>query len=381
MSNNRRDFIKKSLLASAAIPLLNQGLLSCTSLENKKLSILILGGTSFLGPHQIKYALERGHNVSIFTRGKTIPNVNTNVFDEVEQLVGDRENNLSALENRKWNVVIDNSGRNVEWTRKTAQLLKDSCDFYIYTSSTGVYFPYTEANLNEEHKVLLKVPETLEDEMLKMEYDYGVMKANSEQETIKAFGMDRSIIIRPTYMFGPGDKTDRFIHWPIRLAKEGEILVPGKKDDPVQYIDVRDVAEFMIRLAEQKNYGTYNAVGPTNKESMYDFMDKAKDTFDVENDFVYINDYDFLKENKIYYIVPWIMQDKYNYGSARINNSLAKENGLIFRDLKTSIKETHDWWYSDNLTDERRAKFEQRKGSMLVREKELIKKWKEHEKG
>ena len=94
MSNNRRDFIKKSLLASAAIPLLNQGLLSCTSLENKKLSILILGGTSFLGPHQIKYALERGHNVSIFTRGKTIPNVNTNVFDEVEHLVGDRENNL-----------------------------------------------------------------------------------------------------------------------------------------------------------------------------------------------------------------------------------------------------------------------------------------------
>jgi 2'-hydroxyisoflavone reductase len=381
MSNNRRDFIKKSLLASATIPLLSQGLWSCTSLENKKLSILILGGTSFLGPHQIKYALERGHKVSIFTRGKTIPNVNTNVFDEVEHLVGDRENNLTAIENRKWNVVIDNSGRNVEWTRKTAQLLKNSCDIYIYTSSTGVYFPYTKANLNEENKVLLKVPETLEDEMLKMEYDYGVMKANSEQETIKAFGKERSIIIRPTYMFGPGDKTDRFIHWPIRLAKEGEILVPGKKDDPVQYVDVRDVAEFMIRLAEQKNYGTYNAVGPTNKESMYDFVNKAKGTFDVENDLVYIDDYDFLEENKIYYIIPWIMQDKYNYGSARINNSLAKENGLVFRDLKTSIKETHDWWYSDNLTDERRAKFEQRKGSILVREKELIKKWKEHQKG
>ena len=381
MSNNRRDFIKKSLLASATIPLLSQGLWSCTSLENKKLSILILGGTSFLGPHQIKYALERGHKVSIFTRGKTIPNVNTNVFNDVEHLVGDRENNLTTLENRKWNVVIDNSGRNVEWTRKTAQLLKNSCDIYIYTSSTGVYFPYTKANLNEENKVLLKVPETLEDEMLKMEYDYGVMKANSEQETIKAFGKERSIIIRPTYMFGPGDKTDRFIHWPIRLAKEGEILVPGKKDDPVQYFDVRDVAEFMIRLAEQKNYGTYNAVGPTNKESMYDFVNKAKGTFDVENDLVYIDDYDFLKENKIYYIVPWIMQDKYNYGSARINNSLAKENGLVFRDLKTSIKETHDWWYSDNLTDERRAKFEQRKGSILVREKGLIKKWKEHQKG
>lgn len=380
MSNNRRDFIKQSLLASATIPLLSQGLWSCTSLENKKLSILILGGTSFLGPHQIKYALDRGHKVSIFTRGKTIPNVNKNVFNKVEHLIGDRENNLTALENRKWNVVIDNSGRNVEWTKKSAQLLKDSCDIYIYTSSTGVYFPYTKANLNESNKVLLKVPKTLEDETLKMEFDYGVMKANSEQETIKAFGKERSIIIRPTYMFGPGDKTDRFIHWPIRLAKDGEIMVPGKKGDPLQYIDVRDVAEFMIRLAEQKNYGTYNAVGPTNKESMYDFIEKTKGTFDVKNDFVYIDDYNFLKDNKIYYIIPWIMQDKYNYGSARINNSLAKENGLVFRDLKTSIKETHDWWYSDNLTDERRAKFEQRKGSILVRERELIKKWKKHKK-
>ncbi|MFD2528398.1 NAD-dependent epimerase/dehydratase family protein [Polaribacter marinaquae] len=376
MSNSRRKFIKNSVLLSASIPLLSSSLLSCSSIDKNKLSILILGGTSFLGPHQIKYALERGHKVSIFTRGKTKPNVNKEVFDKVEHLIGDRENNLSALENKKWDIVIDNSGKKAKWTQKTAQLLKDNCGVYVYTSSTGVYFPYKTADIKEDQKVLLKEPEVIEDEMLKMEYWYGVMKANSEQETIKAFGKERSIIVRPTYMFGPGDKTDRFMHWPVRLAKGGEILVPGKTDDPVQYIDVRDVAEFTIRLAEQKSAGTYNVVGPSDKETMLDFVTKTQHTFNAESTIVQIDDYDFLKKHNVLSLVPWIPVDEYNYGSARVSNTLAIKNGLTFRDTKTSIKETHNWWYSDNLTDERRAKFEQKEDSVLVKEKEIIADWK-----
>lgn len=376
MTKTRRSFIKKSILLSAAFPLLGSNLIGCTSKENKKLSILILGGTSFLGPHQIKYALERGHKVSIFTRGKTKPNVNRAVFDKVEHLVGDRENNLSALENRKWDVVIDNSGRKATWTKATANLLKENCDLYVYTSSTGVYFPYRKGNIKENQELLYKEPENITDENLKLEYWYGVMKANSEQETINAFGKERSIIVRPTYMFGPGDKTDRFIHWPIRLAKGGEILVPGKADDPVQYIDVRDVAEFMIRLAEQKATGTYNAVGPLKKETIFDFVTNAKKAFSTDASIVQIDDYDFLKEHKIYYLVPWIPIDEYTYGSARVNNDFSIKKGLTFRDLKASIKETHDWWYSDNLTDERRDKFEKKKDSILMLEKEIINAWK-----
>lgn len=376
MQNSRRKFIKKGLVATAAIPLISSGLLSCKTKTSNSLSILILGGTSFLGPHQIKYALERGHKVAIFTRGKTKPNVNKTVFDSVEHLVGDRENNLKALENRKWDVVIDNSGHKATWTKKTAELLKDTCGLYLYTSSTGVYFPYKTDNIKENQKLVLKVPEILEDEVLKMEYDYGVMKANSEIEAINAFGKERTIIVRPTYMFGPGDKTDRFIHWPIRLAKGGEILVPGKTNDPVQYIDVRDVAEFMIRLAEDKIVGTYNVVGPSEQETMLAFVNKTKDTFNAENSIIQIDDYNFLKEHNIYYLIPWIMQDEYNYGSARINNQLALKTGLTFRDTKTSIKDTHNWWYSDNLTDKRRAEVETNKASVLVREKELIKLWK-----
>jgi 2'-hydroxyisoflavone reductase len=380
MSNSRRKFIKKSILVTASIPLLSSSLLSCVTDETKKLSILILGGTSFLGPHQIKYALERGHKVSIFTRGKTKPSVNTEVFEKVEHLIGDRENNLTALENRKWDVVIDNSGRNASWTKKSAELLKDNCSSYVYTSSTGVYFPYMTKDIKETKKVLFKMPDNITDDILKMEYEYGVMKANSEQEAKNAFGNENTIIVRPTYMFGPGDKTDRFMHWPVRLAKAGEILVPGKTEDPVQYIDVRDVAEFMIRLAEEKKAGTYNAVGPSEKETMMEFVTKTQDTFGVKSTLVQIDDYDFLTKNNIFYLVPWIILDKYNYGSARVSNAFSIKNGLTFRNTKTSIKETHNWWYSDNLTDERRAKFEQNEKSILVREKELIAKWRRKEK-
>ena len=375
MNNNRRKFIKQGLFATAGLTMLSVGLQSCSSDKKSKLSILILGGTSFLGPHQIKYALLKGHSVSIFTRGKTKPNVNKDVFEKVEHLIGDRENNLKALENRKWDVVIDNSGRNTEWTKKTAHLLKDNCGLYVYTSSTGVYFPYKTANIEETQKVFLEMPEKIEDEMLRMEYEYGIMKATSEQETIKAFGKERSLIIRPTYMFGPGDKTDRFMHWPIRLAKGGEILVPGKTEDPVQYIDVRDVAEFMIRLAEQKTYGIYNAVGPSEKETMLDFVAKSQKSFNVPSNIVHIDDYDFLRKNKVYYLVPWIPIDQYNYGSARISNSFALKNGLTFRDITKSIQETHNWWNSNNLTVERREKFENNPNSVLVREKKIIEAW------
>jgi 2'-hydroxyisoflavone reductase len=203
------------------------------------------------------------------------------------------------------------------------------------------------------------------------------MKATSEVEAVKAFGKERTIVVRPTYMFGPGDLTNRFIHWPIRLAKGGEVLVPGRKEDPVQYVDVRDVAEWCIRLAEKKAAGTYAAVGPSEEETMQDFVKKAKDSFNVDNELVFIDDYKFLEENGVYYIVPWILEDEYGYGSARIDNKKAKENGLTFRNLNTSIKETRDWWYSDALTDEMRDKFEKNPESVFFREQEILKKWKE----
>ena len=154
-------------------------------------------------------------------------------------------------------------------------------------------------------------------------------------------------------------------------------MVPGKNIDPVQYIDVRDVAEWMIRLAEEKLTGTYNAVGPKNPQTMQEFIDNAKVAFDVESTFVNIDDYDFLKESNVPYLIPWIMPEGNNYGTARINNQKGIKNGLTFRDLKDSVKDTYRWWISDSLTNERRNKFELKKAdAILLREKSIIENWK-----
>lgn len=380
----RRKLLKTGLTGSLFLPVLGSSLLSsCTSASDsgseetqKKLNILILGGTSFLGPHQIAYAISRGHSVSTFTRGKTEPTIYTEVFSEVNQLIGDRENDLKALEDGNWDVVIDNSGNREGWVEKTAELLKDKAELYLFTSSTGVFYPYLGDDIKENTDVLLKEPENVIDEEMKMEYWYGVMKATSERAVVNAFGEERAILVRPTYMMGPADKTDRFIHWPIRLAKGGETLVPGKDNDPVQYIDVRDVAEWMIRLAEEKTTGVFNAVGPKAKQTMPEFVKEASQAFDVASEFVQINDYEFLKENGVPYIIPWILPEGNNYGSSRVNNDKAIENGLTFRPLTESVKDIHAWWYSDAVTEEQRNAFEKNPESVLMREDQILQKWK-----
>lgn len=382
--NSRRSFIKKSTLASLGLPLLGTTLISCKQEENtninseketdKKLNILILGGTSFLGPHQIAYALSRGHKVSTFTRGKTKPKVHAELFDKVEMLIGDREDNLKALENRQWDVVIDNSGRKVSWTKATAELLKDNVGMYMYTSSTGVFYPYLNGNLTEDTEVALELPEGLTDDE-KYEMDYGVMKANSELAAINTFGKKRTVVIRPTYMLGPADRTDRFIHWPVRLANGGQHLVPGKAEDLVQYIDVRDVAEWFIRLAENKSHGIYNGVGPNEGQTIQQFIKEAAKAFDTTSSFVMVDDYEFLNKNGIYYSIPWVMPDEKHYGSARVSNKKSIAAGLTYRPLSETVKDTFNWWNSDKVDIERKAKFNENLEVMLVNEKKMIAQW------
>lgn len=394
---SRRHFLQTSLKAGWVLPLASAGLLGCGPndqaetdnseaavaegegpAEVQKLSILILGGTSFLGPHQIAYALSRGHQISTFTRGKTRPTVHQELFDQVEMLIGDRQDDLTALHDREWDVVIDNSGRDVQWTKDTAELLKDKVGLYMYTSSTGVYYPYLGDDIAEDTPLVMEEPAEVEDEEMKLEYWYGVMKTNSEQAARDAFGDDRTIIVRPTYMVGPADKTDRFIHWPIRLSKGGATLVPGKTDDPVQFVDVRDVAEWMIRLAEAGMTGVFNAVGPENATTMLEFVEEAAQTFEVERELVVIDDYDFLMDQGVPYLVPWIMPTGNNYGSSRASNAKARANGMTFRPLSETMQDTHDWWYSDAVGQEKRDEYEQNPEGVLEREASIVAAWEAH---
>jgi len=296
------------------------------------------------------------------------------MFRDVEQLIGDRESDHSALEGRRWDVVIDNSGRRVEWTRTAAELLRDSVDVYVYTSSTGVYYPYIGTNLTEDSNVPLEdtadVPED-------QRPSYGVMKGLSENVVRDTFGLDRAIVVRPTYIVGPADpQVSRFPYWPVRLRQGGEVLVPGNSHDPVQYIDVRDLTEWMIRLAESRTAGTFNVAAPAAPIGMHEFVHGMKAVTNSEVDWVYVSDYDFLKEHNARFMLPWLMPEGDYEGSARINIEHSKAHGLTFRSLAETTQDVLRWWDSDAVTDEQRESLSQGERSMMVREPDIIAAWK-----
>ena len=375
MKKNRREFLETSLvlgLTPLASPI--ERLMNFTN-DGKKLKILILGGTSFLGPHQIAYALERGHEVTTFTRGKTIPKIHQELFSKVEKLVGDRENNLEALKGRKWDVVIDNSGRKTKWTEDTAKLLVDNVGYYMYTSSISVYYPFTGDDFSESRSLVTEIPKDA-DENEKFTYEYGVMKATSEIATIDAFGKDRSIIVRPTLIVGPGDRTDRFPYWLARIEKGGDIIIPGGRDEVVQYIDVRDLAEWMIRLLENKAAGTYNGSGPGFKMTTNAFVHGIHASYNSLVNYIQIDDLEFLQENGLIGIQPWVIQLPEYAGMSKSDNSKAIAADLTFRSLSETVKATKEWWYSEAVSQERRENILNGERSLMRREKEILKKWK-----
>jgi 2'-hydroxyisoflavone reductase len=385
LHKSRRKFLQTSIKAGFALPLMTTPAIAkgiddlSTKRTNKSdpsksLKILILGGTSFLGPHQIAYAIERGHAVTMFTRGRRKPIIHQEYFKDVEALVGDREDNLEALKGRQWDVVIDNSGHKVQWTKDTAELLKDSADMYLYTSSISVLFPFTGTDFSEKRKLVLENPAPDVYESNKMEYDYGIMKANSELAAINAFGAERATIVRPHLIVGPADPTNRFNYWPVRLAQGGEVLLPGKSDDPLQYIDVRDLAQWMIRLLENEVSGTFNASGPGFAMTMPQFVFGAHAAFNSPISYVQIDDYDFLSKHNASYASPWAAPTGLYAGMLRSDNRKAIANGLTFTPLAKTVIDSYNWWQTDAITDERRSKMKNE--SLMAREKDIIAAWK-----
>ncbi len=379
---SRRKFLSKSAQFSAVLPFLGSSTLlaqnnslAINNAPRKPLKILILGGTGFLGPHQVAYALSRGHSVTTFTRGKTQPTINKEAFKEVEALVGDREDNLEALKNREWDVVIDNSGRRVKWTKDTAELLTKKAQLYLYVSSVSAYYPFTGTDFSEDRKVVLSVDDKDLTEDNKRQYEYGMMKANSELAAIKAFGEDRTTVVRPTFIVGPGNPQDRFVHWAIRLAKGGETLIPGKQTDTVQYIDVRDLARWMIHLMENRIAGTFNGAGPASPMSPAAFVHGAHGAFGTPISYTYIDDYDFLKAQNLRFLCPWVMPDGVYAGMCRADNTKALANGLTITPLAKTMEDLQTWWYSDAVSEERRANL-LAKHDIVIREEAIIKAWK-----
>ena len=387
MTTSRREFLGTGVAAGAAMAVLGGpgALLAsgrrpfATARPDRApgpLNILILGGTSMLGPHIVAYAMGRGHTVTTFTRGRTKPTVHQDLFDHVEMLVGNRDDDLEALKGRSWDVVIDNSGYRVKWATDSAELLRDAADLYLYTSSIGVYYPYTRDVLLEDDELNAEVPpEDTLSEIQKLEYGYAVMKTLSEREIVRIFGADRTILSRPTYMVGPGDRTDRFTYWPVRVPRGGEVMIPGKADDLVQFIDARDVAAFMVRLVEERNVGAFNVAGPASPMGMHAFVHGVHAAFSNPVSFVPIPDYDFLIEHDITEVTPWVLPIDDNYGTSRASVVKAVANGLTFMPLAETIRDTYEWWNSGVVSEERQERMVSGEGSLMAREAEIIAAW------
>jgi 2'-hydroxyisoflavone reductase len=285
----------------------------------------------------VRYAVSREHRVTIFTRGRR----DGDLPEGVIRLTGDRNGQLDSLKGKKWDVVIDDSATNPAWVEMSTDLLKDSVGGYLFTSSTGVYYPYMQRGVDENDAVHtdMKDPKDLSE-------DFGVKKAKCEAQVMKVFG-DRGMVVRPTYIVGPGDTTDRFPYWPQRLARGGEVLAPGRKDDPMQIVDVRDLAEFMVRLVESSNRGIYNVAGPEKTLTIRSFYEQAAKALDAKVKYTFIEDYDFLAAHKIEEQIPWVMQRGNDYGHMSVRNGKAIKAGLTFRPLATTLRDTLTWWEKD----------------------------------
>jgi 2'-hydroxyisoflavone reductase len=374
MKTTRREFIKLSAAAGGAVALATRSTTLLAEKSAKPLRILILGGTGFTGPYQVRYALSRGHKVTTFNRGKTHPG---ELPKEVEQLIGDRNGQLDALKNRQWDVAIDNPTTLPAWVRDAAQILKGNVERYVFTSTISVYAD-TGQGVDETAALAKYIgldpyKETIEAVKASGYKTYGPLKALSEKEAEKRFP-GKALIIRPGLIVGPRDESDRFTYWPVRIDRGGEVLAPGKPSDPVQFIDARDLAEWTIRMAENRETGIYNATGPTKPLEIGQMLDEIKDALHSSAAFTWLPA-EFLQQQKVqaWSDMPVWAGDELGLARTKIDRALAK--GLTFRPLAETARDTLAWFKS--LPQERQSKL--RAGLTPEREAEVLAGWKKKE--
>src|SRR5216117_3665331 len=370
MKMRRRRFIRLTAASAGAFALNARSRTLFAEKSVKPLRILILGGTGFTGPNQVRYALNRGHKVTTFNRGKTHPG---ELPDEVEQLVGDRNGRLDALKNRQWDVVIDNPTTLPAWVRDAAQVLKGNVDRYVFISTISVYGESKqgpdENAPTEKYEGTDPYKETIEAVRASGFKTYGPLKALSEREAEKWFP-GKTLIIRPGLIVGPRDESDRFTYWPVRIDRAGDVLAPGKPNDPVQFIDARDLAEWTIRMAENRETGIYNATGPAKPLEIGQMLNEIKDALHSNGTFTWLPA-DFLQQQKVeaWSDMPVWAGDELGLARTKIDRALAK--GLTFRPLAETSRDTLVSFKS--LPQERQSKL--RAGLTPQREAEVLAAW------
>ena len=330
----RRQFLAKSAALASTLSLGRR----LHAQPASAMRILILGGTGFIGPHMVRRAQTRGHSVTLFNRGRT----NSDMFPDVEKLVGDRDGQLEALASGQWDAVIDNSGYVPRHVRDSAELLEDRADQYLFISSVSAYANFERRGIRETYRVGVLPDPTVEEVTGET---YGPLKALCEQAVAGAFA-DRATVVRPGYIVGPGDNTDRWTYWPVRLAAGGTMLGPGSAQDRVQFIDARDLAVFVIGLLETSTHGVFNAVGPDQPMTMGRMFAEIQAALGSTTAITWA-DTEFLLENNA--LLPiWSPPTGDTAGLHHIDNQRALAAGLTSRSVANITGDTMGWWQAQS---------------------------------
>jgi 2'-hydroxyisoflavone reductase len=322
------------------------------------MKLLVLGGTVFLGRAVVDAALAAGHEVTMFNRGKN----NADLYPDVEKLRGDRDGDLTALEGRNWDAVIDTCGYVPRLVGDSAKLLADQVEHYVFVSSISVYPDLAIEGLTETDNT-----GTLEDPTVEEVNGetYGPLKALCEQAAEAAMP-GRVCHVRAGLIVGPHDQSDRFTYWPHRVAKGGEVLAPGTPDFPVQFVDVRDLAEWMVRMAEARQAGVYNVTGPERTLALGEVLETSKTVSGSDATFTWMDE-KFLVENEVgpWMEMPlWVTQDAKGIMKANVERAL--QAGLTFRSLEDTVRDTLAWDQSRAEDVERKAGMDSEKEQSLL---------------
>ncbi|MEO7962281.1 MAG: NAD-dependent epimerase/dehydratase family protein [Gemmatimonadaceae bacterium] len=389
--STRRTFVKSSLVASGAITLrpldslasdrstspTRQATTRDVGRAAAPLDILILGGTGFTGPEQVEYAIARGHRVTLFNRNKTRPGMfKGRVTDE---LIGDLNGDTSALAGKKFDVVIDNPTTFPAWVRNAARQLRGNTKHYMFISTTSVYRDQSEIGINESSPTT-PMPNDLDpytvDPANAGKY-YGALKTRAEQE-VEAQYPGINTVIRPCLIVGPLDRTDRFTYWPARIDKGGEVLAPDKPDDPCQFIDSRDLAEWTIRMAEARAFGLYNAVGPEKPMTIAQMLYGVKAVTTAGAHFTWVP-WEFLQSQEVRpwrHMTVWQPPSGATAGYQRRKAEKAIAKGLTFRSVAVTAKDTLDWHKTRPQSEQEATLRGEINGLAMTREAMVLAAWK-----
>lgn len=325
------------------------------------MKILILGGTKFLGRALVEAALDRGHSLSLYNRGKTNPEL----FPEVEKIHGDRAEGISGLGDKTWDVVIDTNGYIPRIVRQNAQELQTHSPHYTFISTISVYADVSRPGVDEQAPVA-----KTEDELAEQVTgdNYGPLKALCEQEVERIFP-GNALIIRPGLIVGRHDPTDRFTYWPYRVSQGGVVLAPGHPDRVVQFIDVRDLAEWTIRMVEQQQTGIYNATGFIPEVTLGNLLEACRQVSGSDARIEWVNE-SFLLENKVepWSELPvWVPESTGEFdGFFKIDIRKAVDAGLTFRPVADTVRDTLDWLRSRPQDEAWKAGLSRERESVLL---------------